>query len=374
MSAPEARTATASRTAPLRVGLIGYGLAGSVFHAPLIAATDGLRLDTVSTRSPERQAQARAEHPQVRTVATAEEVLARAADGALDLIVLASPNKTHVPLATAALEAGTAVVVDKPLAATAAEAERLAALADHRGLLLSVFQNRRWDNDFRTVRQLLADGALGDVQRFESRFERWRPQPKGGWRESGDPTELGGLLYDLGSHLVDQALALFGPALSVYAETDIRRPGAEADDDTFLALTHAGGVRSHLWVSATAAQLGPRFRVLGSRAGYVKYGLDPQEAALRAGLRPGTEGEADAWGVEPESCWGRLGAGESPLTGGGSPVPTLPGDYPAYYAGVAHALRSGGEPPVSAREVARSLRVLEAARRSAETGASVTPT
>ncbi|WP_274915538.1 Gfo/Idh/MocA family protein [Streptomyces sp. WZ-12] len=369
MSAPEARTATASRTAPVRVGLIGYGLAGSVFHAPLIAATDGLLLDTVSTRSPERQAQARAEHPQVRTVATAEEVLTRAADGALDLIVLASPNKTHVPLATAALEAGTPVVVDKPLAATAAEAERLAALADRRGLLLSVFQNRRWDNDFRTVRQLLADGTLGDVQRFESRFERWRPQPKGGWRESGDPTELGGLLYDLGSHLVDQALTLFGPALSVYAETDIRRPGAEADDDTFLALTHAGGVRSHLWVSATTAQLGPRFRVLGSRAGYVKYGLDPQEAALRAGLRPGTEG--DAWGVEPESSWGHLGAGESPLTGGGAPVPTLPGDYPAYYAGVARALRSGGEPPVSAREVAASLRVLEAARRSAEVGTSV---
>ncbi|GAA2662496.1 Gfo/Idh/MocA family oxidoreductase [Streptomyces lunalinharesii] len=371
MSVPEAVTA------PRRVGLIGYGLAGSVFHAPLIAATDGLLLDTVSTRSPERQAQARAEHPQVRTVATAEEVLDRAAAGALDLIVLASPNKTHVPLATAALEAGVAVVVDKPLAATAAEAEALAALADRRGLLLSVFQNRRWDNDFRTVRQLVADGALGEVQRFESRFERWRPQPKGGWRESGDPVELGGLLYDLGSHLVDQALTLFGPAVSVYAESDVRRPGAQADDDTFFALTHAGGVRSHLWVSATTAQLGPRFRVLGSRAGYVKYGLDPQEAALRAGLRPGTEG--DAWGVEPASRWGRLGAegqahaagAESPGTPAGQPVPSLPGAYPAYYAAVARALRDGGAPPVTATEAAATLRVLEAAGRSAREGRAV---
>ncbi|MEU7634596.1 Gfo/Idh/MocA family oxidoreductase [Streptomyces sp. NPDC039016] len=376
-SAPAA-TAAAPRTAPLRVGLIGYGLAGSVFHAPLIAATDGLLLDTVSTRSPERQAQARAEHPQVRTVASPEEVLDRAAAGALDLVVLASPNKTHVPLATAALEAGAAVVVDKPLAATAAEAERLAALADRRGLLLSVFQNRRWDNDFRTLRRLLADGALGEVRRFESRFERWRPQPKGGWRESGDPVELGGLLYDLGSHLVDQALTLFGPAVSVYAEADVRRPGAEADDDTFLAVTHAGGVRSHLWVSATAAQLGPRFRVLGSRAGYVKYGLDPQEAALRAGRRPDTEG--DAWGVEPESAWGRLGAEgappapaaeASPRTGAGQPVPTLPGAYPAYYAAIARALREGGAPPVTATEAAAALRVLEAARRSAAEGRTV---
>lgn len=352
---------------PLRVGLLGYGLAGSVFHAPLIAATEDLLLDTVSTANPERQTQARAEHPQVRTVSTPEEVLNRAAE--LDLIVLATPNKTHVPLATAALEAGLPVVVDKPLAATAAEAEKLAALAEDRGLLLSVFQNRRWDNDFRTVRKLVEEGALGEVQRFESRFERWRPQPKGGWRESGDPAEIGGLLYDLGSHLVDQALTLFGPVVSVYAESDIRRPGAEVDDDTFLALTHAGGVRSHLWVSATAALLGPRFRVLGSTAGYTKHGLDPQEAALREGLRPGTEGVE--WGVEPKSGWGRLGAGSSPRFGGGEPVPTLPGDYPEYYAAIARALREGGRPPVTATEAAAVLRVLEAAKLSAAEGRTV---
>ncbi|MGP8301580.1 Gfo/Idh/MocA family oxidoreductase [Streptomyces inhibens] len=360
-------TGTPTPNGPLRVGLIGYGLAGSVFHAPLIAATEDLLLDTVSTADPERQAQARAEHPQVRTVDTPEAVLGRAAD--LDLIVLATPNKTHVPLATAALEAGLPVVVDKPLAATAAEAEKLAALAEDRGLLLSVFQNRRWDNDFRTVRKLIEDGALGDIQRFESRFERWRPQPKGGWRESGDPAEIGGLLYDLGSHLADQALTLLGPVVQVYAESDIRRPGAEADDDTFIALTHANGVRSHLWVSATAALLGPRFRVLGSKAGYTKHGLDPQEEALREGRRPGDEGQE--WGVEQKSRWGRMGAGASPRNGGGEPVPTLPGDYPAYYAAIARALREGGEPPVTATEAAAALRVLEAAKLSAAEGRTV---
>ncbi|MEU3615979.1 Gfo/Idh/MocA family oxidoreductase [Streptomyces sp. NPDC006872] len=358
---------------PLRVGLIGYGLAGSVFHAPLIGATEGLALDAVVTSNPERQEQARAEFPDVRVTATPDELLARADE--LDLVVIASPNKTHVPLATAALKVGLPVVVDKPVAGTAAEARELAALAEERGLLLSVFQNRRWDNDFLTLRRLLDEGELGDVWRFESRFERWRPLPKGGWRESGDPTEIGGLLYDLGSHVVDQALVLFGPAASVYAEADIRRPGAETDDDTFIAITHANGVRSHLYVSATTAQLGPRFRVLGSKAGYVKYGLDPQEAALREGERPaGPADSADsaAWGTEPEELWGRLGSGESPLTGGGEPVRTLPGDYPAYYAAVAKALIDGGPGPVTAVEAAAALDVLEAARRSARDKVAVT--
>ncbi|WP_069172930.1 Gfo/Idh/MocA family oxidoreductase [Streptomyces griseus] len=353
--------------APLRVGLVGYGLAGSVFHAPLISATEGLVLDTVVTSDEERQAQARAEFPGVRLAGSSGELLARA--GELDLVVVASPNRTHVPIARAALEAGLPVVVDKPLAGTAAEARELAALAGERGLLLSVFQNRRWDNDFLTLAGLIEDGELGAVQRFESRFERWRPQLKGGWRESGDPLDIGGLLYDLGSHIVDQALTLFGPAVRVYAESDVRRPGAAADDDTFLAITHAGGVRSHLYASATTAQLGPRFRVLGSKAGYVKYGLDPQEAALREGARPVA---GRPWGEEPEELWGRLGAGESPLTGGGEPVRTVPGDYPAYYAAVAAALRGTGANPVTALQAATTLDVLEAARRSAREGVSVT--
>ncbi|WP_406096656.1 Gfo/Idh/MocA family oxidoreductase [Streptomyces sp. NBC_01013] len=360
-------TSGSSGTTPLRVGLVGYGLAGSVFHAPLIAATEGLVLDTVVTSNEERREQARAEFPAVRFAASPDELWERSDE--LDLIVIASPNKTHVPLATAALKAGLPVVVDKPVAGTAAEARELAALAEERGLLLSVFQNRRWDNDFLTLRALIADGELGDVQRFESRFERWRPQPKGGWRESGDPAEIGGLLYDLGSHVVDQALVLFGPAAQVYAESDVRRPGAAADDDTFLAITHTNGVRSHLYVSATTAQLGPRFRVLGSAAGFVKYGLDPQEAALREGVRPMADGP---WGVEDQALWGRLGSGESPLTGGGTAVRTLPGDYPAYYAAVADALRGKGENPVTALQAAAALDVLEAARRSAREGITVT--
>ncbi|MGW8982187.1 Gfo/Idh/MocA family oxidoreductase [Streptomyces parvus] len=364
---PNAPAASGATGAPLRVALVGYGLAGSVFHAPLVSATDGLVLDTVVTSNEERRAEARAAHPKVRFAASPDELWERADE--LDLVVIASPNKTHVPLATAALKSGLPVVVDKPIAGTAAEARELAALAEERGLLLSVFQNRRWDNDFRTLAALIADGELGEVQRFESRFERWRPQLKGGWRESGDPDEIGGLLYDLGSHVVDQALVLFGPAVQVYAESDVRRPGAAADDDTFIAITHENGVRSHLYVSATTAQLGPRFRVLGSAAGYVKYGLDPQEAALREGLRP-VAGEP--WGEEVEQMWGRVGSGESPLTGGGTPVRTLPGDYPAYYAAVAAAIRGTGDNPVTALQAAAALDVLEAARRSAREGVSVT--
>ncbi|MFF2526068.1 Gfo/Idh/MocA family oxidoreductase [Streptomyces liangshanensis] len=358
-------TDTGTGTA-LRVALVGYGLAGSVFHAPLITATEGLVLDTIVTANPERQEQARAEFPGVRFAASPDELWARA--DTLDLVVVASPNKTHVPLATAALKAGLPVVVDKPLAGSAADARELAALAESRGLLLSVFQNRRWDNDFRTLARLIEAGELGDVQRFESRFERWRPQLKGGWRESGSAEEIGGLLFDLGSHIVDQALVLFGPAVRVYAESDVRRPGARADDDTFLAITHANGVRSHLYASATTAQLGPRFRVLGSSAGYVKYGLDPQEADLREGRRPGTYAP---WGAEPASMWGRIGSGESPATGGGEPVETEPGDYPAFYAGIATALREGTAPPVSAHEAAAALDVLEAARRSAREGVTI---
>ncbi|MCX5198383.1 Gfo/Idh/MocA family oxidoreductase [Streptomyces sp. NBC_00249] len=370
-ASPTAPPTAPPTTRPLRVALVGYGLAGSVFHAPLVSATEGLVLDTVVTSDPGRQAQAREAYEGVRIVASAAELWDRAGGGdAPDLVVVASPNKTHVPLATAALTADIPVVVDKPLAATAAEARALAATAERTGTFLSVFQNRRWDNDFLTVRKLLADGELGEIQRFESRFERWRPQLKGGWRESGAPEEIGGLLYDLGSHVVDQALVLFGPAVRVYAEADVRRPGAETDDDTFIAVTHANGVRSHLYVSATTAQLGPRFRVLGSRAGYVKYGLDPQEAALREGLRPGGD-EDTLWGEEPPHLWGRLGSGESPLTGGGIPVPTEHGDYPAYYAAVAAALRTGGPAPVTAHEAAHCLAVLEAALRSSRDGVAV---
>ncbi|QIS03510.1 oxidoreductase [Nocardia brasiliensis] len=346
----------------LRVGVIGYGLAGSVFHAPLIAAEPRMRVAVVVTSSAERAAQAEREHPGVRVVATADELFADPAG--FDLVVVATPNRTHAPLATRAVDAGIPVVVDKPFAVSVAEAEALVTRAARARVPLTVFQNRRWDGDFRTVRALVEAGTLGEVRRFESRFERWRPTPKGGWRELGDAADGAGLLFDLGSHLIDQALVLFGPVKSVYCELDRRREGMRTDDDAFLALTHAGGVRSHLWMSAVAPQLGPRFRVLGAQGGYVTYGLDPQEAALRAGRRPG---DGAPWGtVEPER-WGLLGAEPD-----AEPIPTSAGDYPAFYSMLAAALLDGGALPVDPRDALAVLRVLEQARRGADTGEIVT--
>ncbi|MEY9849656.1 scyllo-inositol 2-dehydrogenase (NADP+) [Streptacidiphilus sp. BW17] len=349
---------TENNAAPLRVGLIGYGVAGAVFHAPLIANTPGLHLDAVVTSNPERRDQAAARYPEARLLADAAELWPLG----LDLVVVASPNRTHVALATAALEAGVPVVVDKPLAATAAEGRALAELAEARGVLLSVFQNRRWDGDFRTVSELIRSGRLGTVHHFESRFERWRPNLKGGWRELGDPAEAGGVLYDLGSHLVDQALTLFGPAVRVYAELDVRRRGAQADDDSFVALTHADGTRSHLWTSAVAADLGPRFRVLGSEASYVGYGLDGQEDALRAGRTPADEG----WGETPPERYGRLGTVDDSVA-----HPTLPGAYQDFYARLVEALHGRAPAPVAARDAINTLTVLEAARLSSAEGRTV---
>jgi predicted dehydrogenase len=333
-----------------RVGLIGYGLAGAAFHAPLIEAVPRLELAAIVTRDDERRAAARHSHPQAELVATAGDLWARE----LDLVVVAAPNRAHVPLARAAIDAGVAVVVDKPLAPNAAAARELVDAARAAGVLLTVFQNRRWDGDFLTARGLIDAGELGRVLRFESRFERWRPEIKEGWRELPDPDEAGGVLFDLGSHLVDQALQLFGPVRALHAEVDCRRADARVDDDSFLALEHESGVRSHLWMSAVAADLGPRLRVLGDRAAYVKHGLDPQEAALRAGGRPGGTG----WGEEPEESWGRVGAGEE-----WRPVRTEPGAYMRFYEGVADAIADGAPPPVDPEDAVRVLELLDEALR-----------
>jgi predicted dehydrogenase len=336
---------------PTRVALIGYGLAGSVFHAPFISTTPGLRLTAVVTGDDERRAQALQNHPDAVVLGTANEIWQRAAE--LDLVVVATPNRTHVSLARDALHAGLPVVVDKPLAPTAAAGRELVETARELGLMLTVFQNRRWDGDFLTVRRLVSDGELGDVFRFESRFERWRPEVAGGWRERPGADEAGGLLFDLGSHLIDQAEQLFGPVTGVYAELESRRHRAEVDDDTFVALTHASGVRSHLWMSAVAAQVGPRFRLLGKRGAFTKHGLDGQEDALRAGRSPTEPG----WGEEPREQWGRLG-----VDGELREVPTVPGSYGSFYAEVARSLHESTPPPVDPSDAVAVLEVLEAAR------------
>jgi len=345
----------------VRTAVIGYGLAGSVFHAPLVAATDGLALTAIVTGNTERAAAARERYPDAAVLPSAEEVWRTS--GEFDLVVVATPNITHVPLANAAINAGLPVVVDKPVAATAGEARQLAEAAAERGVLLSAFHNRRWDGDALTLRQLISDGALGTVHRFESRFERWRPEvTSDAWRERPDPREAGGLLYDLGSHLIDQALSLYGPVTDVYAEIGAVRPRARVDDDVFLALVHESGPHSHLWASSTAADLGPRFRVLGSAGSYVKYGLDVQEAALRAGGTPADP----AWGQEPETAWGQLGT-----PGHTNPVPTRPGAYQEYYAGIRNALRAAAAPPVTIEQAVDVLAVIEAAQRSSRDKAIV---
>ena len=348
---------------PLQVALLGYGLAGSVFHAPLIATTPGLRLAAVVTGRPERVEQARAEHPGVQVLASAEEVWADA--GTYDLVVVATTNDVHVPLARTAVDRGLPVVVDKPLAVSAAQARDLLDAAAQADVAVTVFQNRRWDSDLLTLRRLLDAGELGDVLRFESRFERWRPAlDPARWRERADAG--GGILLDLGSHLVDQALVLFGPAVSVYAEVAARRGGAE--DDVFVAVRHAGGVLSHLWTGALAGAPGPRLRVLGTRGAYVVDGLDGQEAALRAGRWPGVgrSAGAPAWGEEPPERWGRLVRDPDVQS-----VRSEPGRWPDFYAGVERALREGGPMPVDPWDAVAALEVLEAARRSATEGAVV---
>jgi predicted dehydrogenase len=346
--------------APARVALIGYGLAGAVFHAPFIEAAAGLELAAIVTANPERRAQAEREHPGAELLASAGDVWNRAT--AFDLVVVAAPNRAHADLARAAIDNDLAAVVDKPLTPTADEARQLVRDARARGVLLTVFQNRRWDGDFLTVRGLIDDGALGNVLRFESRFDRWRPALRGGWRESAEPDEGGGVLLDLGSHLVDQALQLFGRARVVYAELDRRRAGAEADDDAFVAITHESGVRSHLWMTAVAAQTAARFRVLGDRAAYVKYGTDPQEEQLRNGMQPGDSG----FGEEPDDERGRLGVGDE-----AKPVPTERGEYGRFYEDVAEALRGKTPLPVDPDDAVAALEVLDAARASGASGQTI---
>ena len=316
----------------------------------------GLALASIVTSNPERVAEARSAHPDAAILGSADELFAAA--GEHDLVIVAAPNRHHAPLGLAAIEAGLNLVIDKPLAVTSEEGRAVAEAASSSGLVASVFHNRRWDGDFLTLRRLRDEGSLGEVMRFESRFERWRPEvDRGKWREGGTPEDAGGVLFDLGPHVIDQALDLLGPARSVYAEVRALRAGAEVDDDFFLALEHDSGARSHLWGTMLAAQAGPRLRALGTTAAYVKWGLDVQEAALRDGADP----RAPGFGEEPREAWGTLGADEDPPR----PVETQPGRYVAFYEGVERAIRERSAPPVPLEAGIATLRVIEAARRGA---------
>ena len=341
----------------VRVGLVGYGLGGSTFHAPLVAATPGLELVAIVTGNAERAAKARARYPTARVVANVDDLWTISPP--LDLVVVSTPHATHAPIARAALEHGSHVVVDKPFAITSDEARELAEEAKKHGKLAIPFQNRRWDNEILTLQALMREGALGEVQRYESRYERWRPSPKARWKEAGAAERGEGVLGDLTVHLVDQALMLFGPARSVYAEFERRHPDIVVIDDVFIAIRHEGGVLSHLFTSPNVGILGPRLTVLGRKGAYVKYGIDPQEEALLAGGIPGTPG----WGEEPESAWGMAGAGDDARR-----RRSEPGNYLEFYEGVARAIRDGTAPPVSAEQGVALMEVLDAARESAREG------
>jgi scyllo-inositol 2-dehydrogenase (NADP+) len=343
----------------VRVGLIGFGLGGRVFHAPLISSVDGLELAAVLERSSNQAAE---RYPGLVTYRTLEEMLA---DASLSLIVVTTPNGTHFDLAREGLRAGKNVIVDKPMAVTSIQIAELIALAREKNLLLAPFHNRRWDGDFLTVEKLLHEKAVGRLVAFESRMDRWRPTlpPERVWKN--DPGAGGGLLLDLGTHLVDQALKLFGKPEAVSAETTREREGAQANDAFTVRLRYAD-FEATLGANSLSLPAAPRFHLRGTRGNYWKHGVDPQEAALgkvtsideRTSRHPG-------WGREPFAAWGTLHVG---IDGGtvSRPVETLAGDYRLYYEGVRDALENEGPAPVSAIDAWRTARVLEWVAESAE--------
>jgi predicted dehydrogenase len=326
----------------VRVGLVGYGMAGRQIHAPLIRKA-GLEVPLVVTSNPERRRQLAEELPDAEAVNTADDLLARGDE--IDVVVLASPSGVHVEQAMAAVDRGLPVVVDKPLATDADAARRVVDHAERAGVPLTVFQNRRWDAEQLTLRALLDEGRLGEVMRFERRWERWRPQPKDRWRENAPAAEGGGTLLDLHSHLVDSAVQLFGPVRRVYAEVAART--TKAEDDAFLSVEHASGVRSHLGAHSLAGAPGPRTRVLGRSGAYVVTNFEQEITAF-----PGLDDE--------EGYCGWLVTGESR-----TPVPRAPGEHADFYRAVAGAVRGEGAMPVNPHDAVHVLSVIDAARRSA---------
>ncbi len=334
----------------IRVGLIGYGFSGATFQAPLIKAVAGLALTRVCSSKPEL---VQRDFPGVTVVADPAELIACAE---VDLVVVATTNTTHYALARQALLAGKHVVVEKPFTVTLDEAEELLALAEQQQRVLSVFHNRRWDNDFLTVKALIASGMLGDVNTFESHFDRYRPVVRPRWREQDLPGS--GMLYDLGSHLIDQALVLFGTPDSVQCDMGIQRLGGLADDYFHLTLRY--GARRVILHSAMIVHTpGPRFLVHGELGTYSKHGLDPQESALLRGEGPGSPG----WGVEPEALHGKISFAKDGLTVKGE-VESLAGSYEKYYEAVVEAITLGKPVPVTGSEALAVMKIIRLAVQS----------
>jgi predicted dehydrogenase len=328
----------------LNVALLGYGMAGKVFHAPLISATPGLTLKTVVTS---RVDQVAADHPGAAVI---PDVATALADPAIDLVVVATPDAVHAQHGRAALAAGKAVLIDKPFATTLVDAQALAEQATHAGKLLSVFHNRRWDSDFLTIKQLITDGALGEVTHFESRYDRFRPVVADQWKEKAGA----GTWYGLGPHLVDQALQLFGMPVGVYADFAVQKDGGQAVDYCHVLLRYP-----RLRVILHASQLAPvndlRFVVHGTGGSFVKHGLDPQEAALAAGTKPGGEG----WGVDPRP-------GALTRVEGDPDFKSLPGDYLAFYAALRDALNGAAPNPSNPADALATMTIMDLAMRSAQ--------
>ena len=342
----------------LRAGLVGYGFAGQTFHAPVLSAVAGLELGAVASSQPHK---VHADWPGVDVVPDVEALLRRTD---IDLVVIAAPNAQHHPLARAALAAGKHVIVDKPFTLDAVQARDLADLAGQKGLLLSVYQNRRFDSDFLTLRDLLARGELGRPVYVESHFDRYRPQVRERWREQ--PVPGAGLCVDLGAHLVDQAVQLFGRPDTLQLDTAALRDGALVEDYFHAVLRYESGahapLRMVLHATTLAAYAAPRYVVHGTRGSYIKRGVDPQEDALRAGGRPGDEG----WGVDPiegELTIVRDDGRVQPRT-----VPTLAGNYVSYYAAIRDAIHGKGPNPVTPEQAVELMELLDLGRQSATEG------
>lgn len=334
----------------LRVGLVGYGFASKTFHAPLIAGTPDMELAAVSSSD---AGKVQADWPSVTVVDDPQRLFD---DPTLQLIVIPTPNDTHFPLAKAALNAGKHVVVDKPFTVTLSQARELDALAKAKGLLLSVFHNRRWDSDFLTLKSLLADGTLGEVRYMESHFDRFRPEVRQRWREMKGAGS--GIWYDLGPHLLDQALQLFGSPVAINVDLAELRSGAQTTDYFHAVLTWPQR-RVVLHASMLVAAETPRYQVHGTRGSYVKYGLDPQEDRLKAGERPPQE----AWGYDMRDGVLTLVEGEVMAE---KTLLTLPGNYPAYYAAIRDAINGNGRNPVTAEEAIQVMELIELGLQSAE--------